>query len=307
MKSTGNYQGSASISTLFYQPGRQRLRAGWRLLIQTILLVGFLGCLGIPYVLANLWNHFTGEGEMLVAEVMEFLAITLSVLLSRRFLDHETLQGLGLDLKRHPLRDFLTGLLIAVIAMSFIFLLETLPGWIEFNKTELLRRNLPVLLVSVLISILTFTLVGWNEELLSRGYHLQTIASGSNMAWGLFLSSAIFGILHIFNPGATWISTLGVFLAGLFLGLGYVRTRQLWLSLGLHVGWNFSEGVIFGFPVSGWNGFHLIHITIKGPALWTGGAFGPEAGLIVLPGLILGSLMIWFFTRKVSRVKNESH
>jgi CRISPR/Cas system-associated protein Csm6 len=66
--------------------------------------------------------------------------------------------------------------------------------------------------------------------------------------------------------------------------------------MGMHLGWNFFEGVGFGFHVSGLDIYPLTRIQIHGPDLWTGGAFGPEAGLIVLPALILGALLIYFYT-----------
>jgi len=81
------------------------------------------------------------------------------------------------------------------------------------------------------------------------------------------------------------------------LGYAYLRTKQLWLSIGIHIGWNFFEGVVFGFPVSGLNVYHLIRITVSGPALWTGGEFGPEAGLIVVPAIIIGIGLIYLYTR----------
>jgi hypothetical protein len=90
---------------------------------------------------------------------------------------------------------------------------------------------------------------------------------------------------------------VGIFLAGIFLGYGYVRTRQLWLPIGLHLGWNFCEGVVFGFPVSGLDIYALTRIEVTGPELWTGGAFGPEAGLIILPALIVGAGLIYWVTR----------
>jgi hypothetical protein len=67
--------------------------------------------------------------------------------------------------------------------------------------------------------------------------------------------------------------------------------------MGLHFGWNFFEGVIFGFPVSGLNIYHMINLKVSGPVLWTGGEFGPEAGLIVLPALVLGSILVYFYSR----------
>jgi membrane protease YdiL (CAAX protease family) len=86
--------------------------------------------------------------------------------------------------------------------------------------------------------------------------------------------------------------------AGLFLAFGYLRTRQLWLPIGLHIGWNFFEGPVFGFAVSGTGSFTLIRQVPTGPDLLTGGAFGPEAGLIVIPALLLGGLLIYWYTRK---------
>jgi hypothetical protein len=113
------------------------------------------------------------------------------------------------------------------------------------------------------------------------------------------LSSAIFGVLHLGNPNSSWVSAVGILFAGLFLAFGYLTTKQLWLSIGLHIGWNFFEGVVFGFPVSGLDIYRLTRITVQGPELWTGGAFGPEAGLIVLPGMLLGGVLIFVYARFV--------
>ena len=140
-------------------------------------------------------------------------------------------------------------------------------------------------------------MVGWQEELLFRGYQLQTLASGMNLFWGVAISSVVFGILHLTNPNATWVSALGIFFAGLFLATGYLCTGQLWLSIGLHIGWNFFEGVVFGFPVSGIATYPLLRINVTGPGMWTGGAFGPEAGLIVLPALAFGTGLIFLYTK----------
>ena len=82
------------------------------------------------------------------------------------------------------------------------------------------------------------------------------------------------------------------------MAYGYLRTRQLWLPIGIHIGWNFFEGVVFGFPVSGMGNYRLLRITVTGPELWTGGAFGPEAGLVLIPALLLGTLMIYVFTHR---------
>ena len=143
-----------------------------------------------------------------------------------------------------------------------------------------------------------------HEEFFSRGYQLKNLAEGFNGLWGLgprgavlvatFVSAIIFGLLHAGNPNATWVSTFNIFLAGLFLALGYVLTGELALPIGLHMGWNFFQGNVFGFPVSGTgaNATTFIAIHQGGNPLVTGGAFGPEAGLIGIAAMLLGSLLI---------------
>ena len=105
------------------------------------------------------------------------------------------------------------------------------------------------------------------------------------------------GPMNLGNPGANWVSTLGILLAGLFLTMPYILTRQLWISIGLHIGWNFSEGVIYGLPVSGIDTFHIINTSASGSDLLTGGAFGPEAGLVLIPALALGAFLVWRYAK----------
>jgi membrane protease YdiL (CAAX protease family) len=182
--------------------------------------------------------------------------------------------------------------------MGFIYVLLLGLGWLTFEGFAWEVDPLSTVIASTLTFFIGFILVGWNEELLSRGYHLQTIASGINLFWGVVISSAVFGLLHLGNPNATWVSAAGIFFAGVYLAYGYIRTKQLWLPIGLHIGWNFFEGVVFGFPVSGLDIYALTRISVHGPEIWTGGAFGPEAGLIVLPSLFLGGLLIYLYTMR---------
>jgi len=189
------------------------------------------------------------------------------------------------------------GVFISAFIMAIIYAIEFMTGWVKFEGFAWEVDSAKTVIVNLFLFLFIFITVGWNEELLSRGYHLQTLASGTNMFWGVLISSSVFGLAHLGNPNATWVSAAGIFFAGLFLAYGYLRTGQLWLSIGLHIGWNFFEGVIFGFPVSGLDIYRLIRHQIHGPEIWTGGAFGPEAGLIVLPALVVGSVLIYFYTR----------
>ena len=286
------------LRRIFLSPDEPRLRAGWRLLIQTILLIVCALIFGaVISFLSVIFGQFE-IGSLFWNQIIEFLVFTVSIYIARRWLDKRSFESLGLKLNGQTLLDILAGIGITFVQMGFIYAVMFSLGWLTFEGFAWEFDPLATVITSAIAFFIGFTLVGWNEELLSRGYHLQTIASGINLFWGVVISSAVFGLLHIFNPGATWVSTLGIFFAGVYLAYGYLRTKQLWLSIGLHIGWNFFEGVVFGFPVSGLDVYALTRINVHGPEIWTGGIFGPEAGLIVLPSLVLGGLLIYLYTRK---------
>src|SRR5215216_453141 len=285
-------QDRSILARVFLSPNEPRLRAGWRLLIQTILLI----VLGTVLSIAS---SFLGplNGSLLWSQILNFLIITGSVYIARRWLDKRSFESLGLKLDKQTLLDILAGIGITFIQMGFIYILMLALGWLTFVGFAWEFDPIQVVVRSVITFFIVFIIVGWNEELLSRGYQLQTIASGINLFWGVIISSAVFGLLHLGNPNATWVSAVGIFFAGVYLAYAYIRTKQLWLPIGLHIGWNFFEGVVFGFPVSGLDIYALTRIQVHGPELWTGGAFGPEAGLIILPSLLVGAILIYLYSK----------
>jgi len=250
--------------------------------------VGGIGILGIP--------KLSGKWGLLFRQIQELIVYASSIYIASRWLDRRSFESLGLKVGRQALFDLLAGIGIVLVQLGFIYGIMSSLGWLTFDGFAWEFDAPGTVLMTTLLFFVIFLLVGWNEELLSRGYHLQTIASGLNMFWAVLISSAFFGLLHLDNPHATWVSTAGIFFAGVYQSYGYIRTRQLWLPIGLHVGWNFFEGVVFGFPVSGFDIYALTRIQVTGPVSWTGGAFGPEAGLILLPSLIVGSALIYWFT-----------
>ena len=126
-------------------------------------------------------------------------------------------------------------------------------------------------------------LPAFTEELLFRGILFRWIEEFAGSWVALAMTSALFGLAHIFNPGATWFSSFAIAAeAGLLLGGSYMLTRSLWMPVGLHAAWNFAEGPIFGVPVSGGPSTGLIHASINGPQLVTGGSFGLEASVIAV-------------------------
>lgn len=281
---------------IYLAPGETRLRAGWRLLGHFLLLIITLILIGIPFALIG---EFVPVLGILVNEYSAtVVSITLSIYFARKFLDQRSFRSLGLTWNLQARKDIIIGIAIAGIIMGLIFIVEWAFGWLEIKSFAWDSSTAPQILVGLGSWAVIFVLVGWYEELYLRGYVLQNLADGLNLPAAVFLSSVFFSAAHLSNPGASPASIIGIIAAGIFLAYGYVRTRQLWMPIGLHIGWNFFEGPVFGFPVSGLETYPMIIHTEVGPALITGGEFGPEAGLIVLPAMILGSILIHQYTRE---------
>jgi hypothetical protein len=117
----------------------------------------------------------------------------------------------------------------------------------------------------------------------------------------LLASSLLFGLMHIAQPGATWWSSLAIAIeAGLLLGAAYKWSGTLWLPIGIHWSWNFFQGNVFGFAVSGSDaGASLLQSRVQGPDILTGGPFGAEASILTV---ILGAaLSAWFIVQVVRK------
>jgi hypothetical protein len=296
----------STLHIIFISPGELRLRAGWRLLLQSLFLVLIMGLLGI---LANqvpgFLSDITYPAFLLLGALVTSLAITISVFLARRYLDRRSFTSLGLRVNSQALIDILFGIGLTGLMMGLIFIVLWAVNWLQIESFAWQVENWGNVAASILAVVALFTFVSWQEELLTRGYWLQNLSAGLSQSLGVLLSSAVFALAHWFNPNLNWQALLGLFLAGLFLAYGYLRTRQLWLPIGLHLGWNFFEGTLFGFPVSGQYEYQLIRQTVTGPDLITGGSFGPEAGLVLLPVLILGAAGIYYYTKNRNPAQSD--
>jgi membrane protease YdiL (CAAX protease family) len=292
---------------IFQSPNDGRFRSGWRVLLQLVLMFLISIFLGGIFVLLFLRSASISGGFGLIFGIaVTFLGIILSVYLARRWFDHRGLLDLGLHWSPDALKDVGFGVLLTGFLMGIIYLIEWGAGWLKFNGFAWQSQPLGQVLLSVLGMFFVFIVVGFQEELQSRGYQLQNLAEGLSQFWGVLISSVIFAFLHLSNPNFSWTAIVGLSAAGIFLAYAYVRTRKLWLSIGLHIGWNFFEGTVFGFQVSGLTGIpRLIYQTVSGPSLITGQAFGPEAGLIILPVVLLGIAVIYLYTRNRNLSSSE--
>ncbi len=267
---------------IFFNHSEFRIRAGWRIAFQMIIMEG------IAFVLYLITGSYTRG----IAETVLIMAIAaiLSVWLSARYFDRRSLRDLGIRLNRTWWFEFSLGLLISAVAMLFIFITEWSFGWLEVGRyvwDNPVSPYWPLYLGGYLLLML---LVGFYEELMFRGYQLTNLLEGLSvkgqptqwtMTGAVVVSSILFGAGHVENPNVSLLSIINIIIAGIMLAIPFLVTGRLGLSIGLHAGWNFVEGSILGFPVSGLKYHHtLITINQNGPSTWTGGTFGPEGGML---------------------------
>ncbi|MEP7130365.1 MAG: type II CAAX endopeptidase family protein [Sphingomicrobium sp.] len=158
-------------------------------------------------------------------------------------------------------------------------------------------------LLSALIGPAIFAAV--SEEMLFRGVLFRWIEEFGGSWAALALTSALFGAAHLANPGATWVAAVGIaFEVGVMLGAAYMLTRSLWLPMGIHAAWNFTQGEIFDVPVSGSDPHGLVTAQLNGPPLLTGSGFGLEASLIaIVVATAFGLCLLWLAIRKGELIK----
>jgi membrane protease YdiL (CAAX protease family) len=288
------------IKKHFINQNENRLRMGWRILLFLIISVAiakifgfFLEMIGGPPDNATISEAIKG--------MVVILIMTSSVWISRKYLDKKSLISLGLKLNKRSIIDLffgftLSGIMIATIYFSLLMLGYLSVENIGFNAGTFTS------IITILASLFSIGFaVGWSEELVFRGYLLQNLTEGIGIKWAVILSSIFFGLVHMLNPNASVLAGILITIITFLLVAGWLRTGQLWVPMGLHAGWNFFMGPIFGLPVSGRSAESLVDNVIVGPEWITGGEFGPEGGIIVLPVILIGFIVLFFWTKTRDR------
>lgn len=277
-----------------------RARSGWRVLLFILALIAITVLLvsvgRIAFVIVGaVVGRIPHAG--FVAEVIYRVGMLAAALIAgylcARFFEGLPWRSLGLTLHSGWLRDLIVGLVVGFVSLA-IAVGVTLPTrglLFGFNNLGLMS-----VAGSMIGSGALFFVAALAEEAIFRGYGLQTLTR-AKLAWlAVVLTSVPFGLVHLRNPnvvpGITFINTV---LAGLWFAVAYLRTRSLWLPLGLHWSWNWALGWFFGLPVSG---AHVVSTPLLkaldvGPFWLTGGSYGIEGGLACTVALGLSTLFLW--------------
>lgn len=264
---------------------------GWQrvllIIIPYVIIMGLFQMVGLIVAGSDLTDrNFNFSLWQDVIIILFTLAGTVLVIwFFRKFIDKEPFAEIGLSIKNRG-KDIALGLLFGLLMMTLGYGILILLGEIQFSRINFQPTEL-------LLSVALFILVSFNEELFMRGYVLKNLMLSMNKYIALLISSLAFAAMHLLNPHFSMITFFVIALSGVILGLAYIYTKNLWFPFSLHFSWNFFQGTIFGFNVSGQDDYSLIEQVRTQDNLINGGPFGFEGSLLSIGLLVIFTAITW--------------
>jgi hypothetical protein len=291
------------MADFFYNDAR-RLRSVWRLAIfaaayfvavNALFLAVELGLTLLLSRETSRWMLVESHWGFVIQSVVLFVPAALVGWACGRALEDLPWRALGWALHRGWMRDALAGLAVGAASICLAALIGVVAGGYRFAVPESIDGG--ALARTLVASGVIFLLGAAAEEMLFRGYLLQTLMRSWPLWVALIPTSVPFAVAHLGNPkvvpGFTFANTV---LAGVWLAVAYWRTRSLWFPTGVHFGWNYVQGAVLGSPVSGITSLTpdpLLRFADAGPHWIGGGGYGIEGGAACTLALVLSTLFIW--------------
>ena len=224
-----------------------------------------------------------------IIRYFDLIGIFLLLWILMKFVDKEPFINLGFSLKGKA-NDIILGMSLGLLLMAVGYTILILLGEIKFVSFNYDLK-------SIVLLFLLFIVVSVVEETYVRGYVLKNLLKSFNPITSLIISSAIFSLLHFFNPNVNYIALTALFISGIILGISYVYTKNLWFPIALHLSWNFFQ-VMFGFNVSGMDTYSLIEFEIIENNNINGGDFGFEGSYLSILFSLIMIFFLWKYYKK---------
>ena len=277
--------------------GKNGLRAGWRLLIYLVLVIGISS--GISILVRHFVGRQTGLPSTQIMTLQEALSFALvfgvAWVMSR--IEHRSPGVYGLPVGEAFGRKFWLGFLFGLVEISLLIGLISAFGGYSFGPLAIHGSDI---VKWGLIHLVLFIFVGFFEEFLFRGYMQYTLADGIGFWPAGIILSVLFGAVHLQNPGEGWIGAVSVVWVGLFFVFTLQRTGNLWYAVGLHASFDWGESFLYSVPDSGamMQG-HLSNAILPLTPKWlTGGSVGPEGSVFCFLTIGLQFLIVmWLFPK----------
>ena len=236
-----------------------------------------------------------------ILDLLSFLYTIIAFFLWVRFIEKRPIRTMGFS-KGNGLSEFAKGVLVGAIMITTVLVVFFITGDAKFERVQF---SLPFL-VSWMLVLIGYILQTAAEEIYIRGWIVPIISYHKNAYLAILIASTMFSYFHLDNNGASWLSTLHLFIFGLFTAVYAMKRGNIWGPCGFHFAWNFIMGNVYGFHVSGYDSeSSLMYFTTSNRTFITGGQFGPEGGI---PGLVVFILaLLWaIFILKDTSKEQES-
>ena len=245
-----------------------------------VALFDLIGILIVSQFSEYGFEEFISDPELIMQNKMmllmmfcQLLGTLFTVWVFQTFVNKESFTSIGLRFANYE-GDFLQGLLVGGALISSGFLILFVFNLIEVDLTYFSFYD-------QIFYLFLFIIVSLNEEIAIRGYILQNLSQSFNKYIALAISSLVFMLMHIGNPNIGVLPMVNLFLAGIFLGIYTIHKNNLWFPIGAHLLWNYLQGPIYGFEVSGNKINSLFEQKLASHVLFTGGGFGFEGSVIL--------------------------
>ncbi len=245
-------------------------------------------------LVAFLFGRFAPSTPSYVVEMAQNLCEIGAVVFSVRVVERDSLRHFGFPQRADALRSIIWGAVFGVGSVAAYTLVFVASGWARFTQPLAHPLWSPALLWLLVLMIL----VGFGEEMMTRGYTLTLIRRQTGKVWlAVAVSAAAFALLHSLNTGYSTLAVVNLLLFATVAARMYLKSGSLWMPIAYHVSWDYFEGNVFGYPNSGHNLQSLYAIRQTTLNLITGGRFGPESGILVTLLLLLALAWTQFLYR----------
>jgi membrane protease YdiL (CAAX protease family) len=268
------------------------IRSGWlRAAIFTLVFFGYAVVATSIAAIILVTSHTAGvpnRPDSLLVTVLLFLHAVMGVVLTtvfRRLIDRKTVMSMGFQWRQYQ-PDAITGFCLGVA-------LPTLGTLILYAIKKLQWTEAGFSVLDFSTGIITMVLVAIGEEMVFRGYILNNLMDSMDKWLALGISAAIFAMAHGGNAGISAMAVINLVLGGLLLGINYIYTRNLWFAIFFHFSWNFVQGPVLGYEVSGMPLHSILQHRLQGADWVTGGAFGFEGSCVATVIFILTLLALY--------------
>ena len=236
-----------------------------------------------------------------IVSLFSTYALIVTVIVYCRCFEKRSLSSMGLG-KRRAVSEYFFGILIGAIMFLAVAGLGYYIG--AFNYGGFTKVSLPI----ILIYFIGFVIQGMSEEILIHGYYMTSVCRTASPLYALLSSSLMFALLHWSNSGMNIISFINLFLFGTVMGIYVLRRGNIWGVCAIHSVWNFMQGNVFGLSVSGMSKMSSVFSfsSKEGVDTITGGAFGPEGGLLVTLVLFLALGAVFIIKTKETEISDMS-